>query len=61
MIVALKWHVQAMRAIVTIEVQATDYADAGQKAAVVIRQLAHPGERTCQFYPAMPEQRPLLP
>ena len=61
MIVELKWHVPALRAIISIEVAAQDYADAGQKAAVVIRQLAHPSERTCQFYPATPVAKPLLP
>lgn len=54
MIIMLKWHVPAMRAIVSIEVNAVDFQDAGERAAVVIRQLAHPTERTCEYFPAMP-------
>jgi hypothetical protein len=56
-IYVLRWMVPELRAIVTIEVNAASYQDAGERAAVVIRQLAHPSERTVPFYPEMPRMR----
>jgi hypothetical protein len=60
-IVELRWFVPAYHAIVTIEVSAASLAEAGQKAARVIRELAVPSERTVPLYPQEPTVRRARP
>ncbi|HEY6240163.1 MAG TPA: hypothetical protein VIW78_04935 [Burkholderiales bacterium] len=54
MIVKLAWAIPQLRCIVTIEVNAADLQDAGEKAAAAIRDVAVPRERVYRVYPMEP-------
>jgi hypothetical protein len=56
-IVKLAWAIPELHCILTIEVNARDLQDAGQKAAVALREVAVPRERTRRVYPMEPTVR----